>query len=124
MNLNYTHRHIHSFNSMFHRRHSVYMHARNINGIRDSLARSLARSLCLLRQRNKLRFVCYTHISKIEVFVLFAGLLEITFASHKGKLLCTWRVLDSSRGCLKLHLLYFQRINGSDAEQYGGRHFG
>lgn len=68
------------------------------------------------------------HPARILNYQLFTldrlGMPQITFTSHKSQFLCTGRVSNSQRWRTALHLLYFQRFDGSDAKWNGRRYIG
>lgn len=79
----------------------------------------------LTRFTSRLLSLIFWFCRLLSFFVLaFVGLLETTVAAYKGQLLRTWRIFDPQGWRIKLHLLHFQRFNGSDARQYGGCYFG
>lgn len=52
------------------------------------------------------------------------GMPQITFTSYKSQFLCTRRVSNTQRWRFALHLLYFQRFDGSNAKWNGRCYIG
>lgn len=63
-------------------------------------------------------------LSTFHSIACFIGMPQITFTSYKSQFLCTRRVSNSQRWRAALHLLYFQRFDGSNAKWNGRCYIG